>query len=130
MATRWRPAPFGRRLEIFQPKLTRLFPVFVFSHDKQETEEVVQLQEGGGKYSAFLEITSMLLPHCQLLKPRLETCGITGVCVAGEAVGTEEQTAVTITGVPQAAFADHNVQYQFRTENSGGQVSAIHWELA
>lgn len=45
------------------------------------------------------------------------------VCVAGEAVGTEEQTAVTITGVPQAAFADHNVQYQFRTENSGGQVS-------
>lgn len=45
------------------------------------------------------------------------------LCVAGEAVGTEEQTAVTITGVPQAAFADHNVQYQFRTENSGGQVS-------
>ncbi|TKS88740.1 Upstream stimulatory factor 2 [Collichthys lucidus] len=45
------------------------------SHDKQETEEVVQLQE------------------------------------------------VTITGVPQAAFADHNVQYQFRTENSGGQVT-------
>lgn len=44
--------------------------------------------------------------------------------VAGEAVGTEEQTAVTITGVPQAAFTDHNVQYQFRTENSGGQVSA------
>ncbi|XP_041811109.1 upstream stimulatory factor 2 isoform X1 [Chelmon rostratus] len=56
------------------------------SHDKQETEEVVQLQEG-------------------------------------EAVGTEEQTAVTITGVPQAAFADHNVQYQFRTDNSGGQVT-------
>lgn len=47
-----------------------------------------------------------------------------GVCVAGEAVGTDEQTAVTITGVPQAAFADHNVQYQFRTDNSGGQVSA------
>uniref|UniRef100_A0A672ZG43 Upstream stimulatory factor 2-like n=1 Tax=Sphaeramia orbicularis TaxID=375764 RepID=A0A672ZG43_9TELE len=40
-----------------------------------------------------------------------------------EAVGTEEQTAVTITGVPQAAFTDHNVQYQFRTENSGGQVT-------
>lgn len=39
-------------------------------------------------------------------------------------MGTEEQTAVTITGVPQAAFADHNVQYQFRTENSGGQVRA------
>ena len=48
---------------------------------------------------------------------------VVDLCVAGEAVGTEEQTAVTITGVPQAAFAaDHNVQYQFRTENSGGQV--------
>ncbi|XP_055013197.1 upstream stimulatory factor 2 isoform X4 [Boleophthalmus pectinirostris] len=54
------------------------------SHDKQDSEDVVALQEG-------------------------------------EAVG-EEQTAV-ITGVPQAAFADHNVQYQFRTENSGGQVT-------
>uniref|UniRef100_A0A3Q2X0B4 Upstream transcription factor 2, c-fos interacting n=1 Tax=Haplochromis burtoni TaxID=8153 RepID=A0A3Q2X0B4_HAPBU len=66
-------------------KLTQLCSVFVFSHDKQETEEVVQLQEG-------------------------------------EAVGTDEQTAVTITGVPQTAFADHNVQYQFRTDNSGGQA--------
>ncbi|XP_028317518.1 upstream stimulatory factor 2 isoform X3 [Gouania willdenowi] len=54
------------------------------SHDKQETEEVVQLAE------------------------------------AGEG---EEQTAVTIAGVPQATFTDHNVQYQFRTENSGGQVT-------
>uniref|UniRef100_A0A8C5HDQ4 Upstream stimulatory factor 2-like n=1 Tax=Gouania willdenowi TaxID=441366 RepID=A0A8C5HDQ4_GOUWI len=43
-----------------------------------------------------------------------------GVCVAGEG---EEQTAVTIAGVPQATFTDHNVQYQFRTENSGGQVT-------
>lgn len=41
----------------------------------------------------------------------------------GEAVGAEEQTAVAITGVPQAAFTDHNVQYQFRTENNGGQVT-------
>uniref|UniRef100_H3CAB5 Upstream transcription factor 2, c-fos interacting n=1 Tax=Tetraodon nigroviridis TaxID=99883 RepID=H3CAB5_TETNG len=57
----------------------------IFSHDKQETDEVVQLQEGG------------------------------------EAVVAEEQTAV-IAGVPQAAFAD-NVQYQFRTENNGGQVT-------
>uniref|UniRef100_A0A6Q2XQJ1 Upstream stimulatory factor 2 n=1 Tax=Esox lucius TaxID=8010 RepID=A0A6Q2XQJ1_ESOLU len=57
----------------------------IVSHEKQETEEVLQLEEG---------------------------------------VGTEEQTAVTITSVPQAAaFADHNVQYQFRTENSGGQVT-------
>lgn len=45
------------------------------------------------------------------------------LCIAGEAVGTEEQAAVTITGVSQAAFPDHNVQYQFRTENNGGQVS-------
>ncbi|XP_056153802.1 upstream stimulatory factor 2 isoform X4 [Lampris incognitus] len=56
------------------------------SHEKQETEEVVQLQEG-------------------------------------EAVGAEEQTAITIASVQQSAFADHNVQYQFRTENSGGQVT-------
>uniref|UniRef100_A0A3Q3AJL1 Upstream transcription factor 2, c-fos interacting n=1 Tax=Kryptolebias marmoratus TaxID=37003 RepID=A0A3Q3AJL1_KRYMA len=56
------------------------------SHDKQEAEEVVQLQEG-------------------------------------EAVGADEHTAVTITSVPQAAFTDHGVQYQFRTENSGGQVT-------
>ncbi|XP_038123196.1 upstream stimulatory factor 2 isoform X2 [Cyprinodon tularosa] len=56
------------------------------SHAKQETAEVVQLQEG-------------------------------------EAVGTDEQSAVTITSVPQAAFADHGVQYQFRTENNGGQVT-------
>ncbi|XP_029919585.1 upstream stimulatory factor 2 isoform X2 [Myripristis murdjan] len=57
------------------------------SHEKQETEEVVQLQEGEA------------------------------------VVGTEEPTAVTIASVQQAAFADHNVQYQFRTENSGGQVT-------
>ncbi|XP_051949222.1 upstream stimulatory factor 2-like isoform X1 [Xyrauchen texanus] len=57
------------------------------SHEKQETEEVVQLQEAEG-------------------------------------VGVEEHTAVTIASVQQAAaFADHNVQYQFRTENSGGQVT-------
>ncbi|XP_028820135.1 upstream stimulatory factor 2 isoform X2 [Denticeps clupeoides] len=56
------------------------------SHEKQETEEVVQLQE--------------------------------------EAVGSEEQATVTIASVqPAAGFSDHNVQYQFRTENSGGQVT-------
>uniref|UniRef100_A0A672PEN7 Upstream stimulatory factor 2 n=1 Tax=Sinocyclocheilus grahami TaxID=75366 RepID=A0A672PEN7_SINGR len=56
-------------------------------HEKPETEEVVQLQEGEG-------------------------------------VGAEEQAAVTIASVQQAAaFADHNVQYQFRTENAGGQVT-------
>uniref|UniRef100_A0A3B5QF57 Upstream transcription factor 2, c-fos interacting n=1 Tax=Xiphophorus maculatus TaxID=8083 RepID=A0A3B5QF57_XIPMA len=41
----------------------------------------------------------------------------------GEAVGTDGQSAVTITSVPQAAFTDHGVQYQFRTENNGGQVT-------
>lgn len=55
------------------------------SHDKQDTEEVVALQEG-------------------------------------EAVG-EEPAAVAIAGVPQAAFTDHNVQYQFRTDSNGGQVT-------
>ncbi|XP_055075471.1 upstream stimulatory factor 2 isoform X2 [Misgurnus anguillicaudatus] len=56
------------------------------SHEKQETEEVVQLQEEG--------------------------------------VGAEEQAAVTIASVQQAAaFGDHNVQYQFRTESNGGQVT-------
>lgn len=43
------------------------------------------------------------------------------VVSAGETVGTDGQ-AVTITSVPQAAFTDHGVQYQFRTENNGGQV--------
>lgn len=57
------------------------------SHDKQETEEVVQLQE------------------------------------ATEGVGAEEPTAVTIASVQQAAFGDHNVQYQFRTESNDGQVT-------
>lgn len=34
----------------------------------------------------------------------------------------EEHTAVTIASIQQAAaFGDHNIQYQFRTE--GGQVS-------
>ncbi|XP_043995477.1 upstream stimulatory factor 2 isoform X1 [Gambusia affinis] len=44
------------------------------------------------------------------------------VVSAGETVGTDGQ-AVTITSVPQAAFTDHGVQYQFRTENNGGQVT-------
>ncbi|KAG9337137.1 hypothetical protein JZ751_029728 [Albula glossodonta] len=42
----------------------------------------------------------------------------------GDNAGGAEQTAVTIAGVqPAATFADHNIQYQFRTENSGGQVT-------
>ncbi|KAM8927830.1 upstream stimulatory factor 2 [Pelodytes ibericus] len=41
----------------------------------------------------------------------------------GEDTGTDEHTAVTIATVQQAAFTDHNIQYQFRTENNGGQVT-------
>ncbi|XP_061521457.1 upstream stimulatory factor 2 [Phycodurus eques] len=53
------------------------------SHNKQEPDDIEQLQEGE----------------------------------------TEDQSAGTISPVPRAAFTDHNVQYQFRTENSGGQVT-------
>lgn len=56
------------------------------------------------------------------------------LCVSEESLGGEEPDSVTIETVQQgavtietvqqaAAFSDHNVQYQFRTENSGGQVS-------
>ncbi|XP_037119242.1 upstream stimulatory factor 2 isoform X1 [Syngnathus acus] len=54
------------------------------SHDKQESDDIEQLQE------------------------------------AGE---VEDQSAGTISAVQQAAFSDHNVQYQFRTDNNGGQVT-------
>uniref|UniRef100_A0A2I3S3Z5 Upstream stimulatory factor 2 n=1 Tax=Pan troglodytes TaxID=9598 RepID=A0A2I3S3Z5_PANTR len=40
----------------------------------------------------------------------------------GDGPGAEEQTAVAITSVQQAAFGDHNIQYQFRTETNGGQT--------
>ncbi|KAM9776931.1 upstream stimulatory factor 2 isoform X2 [Syngnathus typhle] len=49
------------------------------SHDKQEPDDIEQLQEG--------------------------------------------EVAGTISAVAQAAFSDHNVQYQFRTDNNGGQVT-------
>ncbi|GCC45939.1 hypothetical protein chiPu_0029927, partial [Chiloscyllium punctatum] len=39
----------------------------------------------------------------------------------GESGNADEQTAVAIASVQQAAFTDHNIQYQFRTENNGGQ---------
>ncbi|XP_067831440.1 upstream stimulatory factor 2-like isoform X2 [Heptranchias perlo] len=41
----------------------------------------------------------------------------------GDGPNADEQTAVAIASVQQAAFADHNIQYQFRTENNGGQVT-------
>ncbi|KAK7795138.1 hypothetical protein U0070_022602 [Myodes glareolus] len=40
----------------------------------------------------------------------------------GDGPGAEEQMAVPIASVQQAAFGDHNIQYQFRTENNGGQA--------
>ncbi|KAM9737535.1 upstream stimulatory factor 2 isoform 2-T2 [Menidia menidia] len=40
-----------------------------------------------------------------------------------EASGAEQPAAVAIASVAQAAFADHGVQYQFRSESSGGQVT-------
>ncbi|XP_075462427.1 upstream stimulatory factor 2 isoform X3 [Ascaphus truei] len=41
----------------------------------------------------------------------------------GDVTSADEQTAVAIATVQQAAFSDHNIQYQFRTENNGGQVT-------
>uniref|UniRef100_H3A1Z9 Upstream stimulatory factor 2 n=1 Tax=Latimeria chalumnae TaxID=7897 RepID=H3A1Z9_LATCH len=41
----------------------------------------------------------------------------------GDGTNPDEQTAVAIASVQQAAFTDHNIQYQFRTENNGGQVT-------
>nr|XP_008115503.1 PREDICTED: upstream stimulatory factor 2 isoform X2 [Anolis carolinensis] len=41
----------------------------------------------------------------------------------GDGTNADEQTAVAIASVQQGAFSDHNIQYQFRTENNGGQVT-------
>ncbi|XP_040276839.1 upstream stimulatory factor 2 isoform X1 [Bufo bufo] len=41
----------------------------------------------------------------------------------GDETSTDEHTAVAIAAVQQAAFSEHNIQYQFRTENNGGQVT-------
>lgn len=77
------------------------------------------------KVSVAVEYVTCLFLRAQTV-PRADTAlNVFNLrVVAGEAVGAEEQAAVTITGVSQAAFPDHNVQYQFRTENNGGQVSA------
>ncbi|XP_075764006.1 upstream stimulatory factor 2 isoform X2 [Pelodiscus sinensis] len=70
-------------------------------HEKgQEAEEGVELQEGS------------CVHHSSALSG-----------LAGDVTSAEEQTAVAIASVQQAAFADHNIQYQFRTENNGGQVT-------
>ncbi|XP_062896274.1 upstream stimulatory factor 2-like isoform X2 [Mobula hypostoma] len=41
----------------------------------------------------------------------------------GDSGNPDEQTAVAIASVQQAGFGDHSIQYQFRTENNGGQVT-------
>ncbi|KAM4015898.1 upstream stimulatory factor 2 isoform 1-T1 [Anomaloglossus baeobatrachus] len=41
----------------------------------------------------------------------------------GDDTSADEHTAVAIAAVQQAAFSEHNIQYQFRTENNGGQVT-------
>ncbi|XP_072836279.2 upstream stimulatory factor 2 isoform X6 [Pogona vitticeps] len=46
-----------------------------------------------------------------------------GVELPEDGTNADEQTAVAIASVQQAAFTDHNIQYQFRTENNGGQVT-------
>lgn len=106
----------------------------LFSHDKQETDEVVQLQEGGKLLLSWRIIygsvkvetrpsTQSFMAGLLQEASRLPLFILADCCVAGEAVVADEQTAV-IAGVPQAAFAD-NVQYQFRTENNGGQVRSV-----
>ncbi|XP_056399127.1 upstream stimulatory factor 2 isoform X2 [Hyla sarda] len=67
------------------------------SHDKgQEAEEVVELHDGFHWRNSGK---------------------------SGDETSADEHTAVAIATVQQAAFADHNIQYQFRTENNGGQVT-------
>lgn len=95
------------------------------SHDKgPEAEEGVELQEG-----ECLRGPRGLRPAPGLQagdtgKPRAPT--ERALCPAaptgGDGPGAEEQTAVAIASVQQAAFGDHNIQYQFRTESNGGQV--------
>lgn len=94
------------------------------SHDKgPEAEEGVELQEGEcsrdplGLRLASGEDTGGAQAHATADHPPYPppTAG-------GDGPGAEEQTAVAIASVQQAAFGDHNIQYQFRTENNGGQV--------
>lgn len=96
------------------------------SHDKgPEAEEGVELQEGeclrgprGLRPAPGLQAGDTGKPHApteRALCPAAPT--------GGDGPGAEEQTAVAIASVQQAAFGDHNIQYQFRTESNGGQVT-------
>uniref|UniRef100_A0A8D0BL00 Upstream stimulatory factor 2 n=1 Tax=Salvator merianae TaxID=96440 RepID=A0A8D0BL00_SALMN len=61
-----------------------------------------------------------LFPQGLLWLPSLVSCFLS---LPGDGTNADEQTAVAIASVQQAAFTDHNIQYQFRTENNGGQVT-------
>ncbi|XP_077312686.1 upstream stimulatory factor 2-like isoform X2 [Lithobates pipiens] len=76
------PTPHRRHMDMLDQSLDPA----TASHDKQDTDEVVELHDG-------------------------------------DETSADEHTAVAIATVQQAAFADHNIQYQFRTENNGGQVT-------
>ncbi|KAF6079870.1 upstream transcription factor 2, c-fos interacting [Phyllostomus discolor] len=78
----------------------------------------LHLSKGAGVRAA---LTSSRLPRSHDKGPEAEE----GVELqeGGDGPGAEEQTAVAIASVQQAAFGDHNIQYQFRTENNGGQVT-------
>ncbi|MBN3291714.1 USF2 factor, partial [Polypterus senegalus] len=69
--------------------------------------------------ASYVKVADIYLHHSCVFQPRKRTR-----LRRGDGTGADEQTAVAIASVQQAtAFADHNIQYQFRTENSGGQVT-------
>lgn len=95
------------------------------SHDKgPEAEESVELQEGeclrgprGLRPAPGLQAGDAGRPRAPA-----ERAPCPAAPTGGDGPGAEEQTAVAIASVQQAAFGDHNIQYQFRTESNGGQV--------
>lgn len=99
------------------------------SHDKgPEAEEGVELQEGeclrgprGLRPAPRLQAGDAGRPRAPAERTPFCPAAPTG----GDGPGAEEQTAVAIASVQQAAFGDHNIQYQFRTENNGGQVRRL-----
>ncbi|XP_061738728.1 upstream stimulatory factor 2 isoform X2 [Nerophis ophidion] len=58
-----------------------------------------------------------------LLEQRVDSSASHNKRENDEVVQLQEGEAEEQTGVPQPSFSDHNVQYQFRTENSSGQVT-------